>query len=642
MTTFFQSDSSPSDVLAAVRLLAQSLVPASGNGPPAKTLGLDGTFYVDRQDPLAPVLYGPKTNGAWGAGVPLVGPAGTNGFRISLSALKAAPISERASIYNNGLWIWMLGDYSGQADDLSVVKSDSTALTIGAWVNPLLRPTGFLQIRHKRGEQGTYARTALQLSKIGGFDGNNGTISAHHWIDPDLDDNIVKRENGVPVHGMIQRALDYAPIGCTLGFLNGDYRTTDTIVQRRYMHLAGSYTTRIQGVFSDNLRNLFEVKLQNGPYGLGGDARSLSYVGIDWYMAVGGLGAFLLDTSTNGLVPNLFAEFMRCGFDGPGTGDGYAARIRGLTTQGHKFTLSEFNNTLFLDGCADGVNVDQCRMGGAKVGVITDIAPGAFQTNFTRNLIVCRDGSFWIRNGSQMHFENNQMEQIGVNQSATRAHVRIAPESYVAKCIRFLMNNFGAGSNLDYSIVAQGIGINLLDGMEIDRNVFNTTATGIDIVLNNAEVQWTRIGPSNELRGNRGGATVDANGYASPNSLDTKTLLVVTDNAVGTYGLWKAAALNSAWTSNGGRTPKFYKSYDDTLLISGVVGGGAVGDTLFNLADGYRTPIQTTRVVACGGGFAVLRMEANGDVIVQSSQGGPIDIGMCIPVSGRASYAPSV
>jgi hypothetical protein len=42
-----------------------------GAGPPASPLGVDGDFYIDNAAPSALVIYGPKTGGAWGAGVPL-------------------------------------------------------------------------------------------------------------------------------------------------------------------------------------------------------------------------------------------------------------------------------------------------------------------------------------------------------------------------------------------------------------------------------------------------------------------------------------------------------------------------------------------------------------------------------------------
>lgn len=49
----------------------------SGAGAPGAGVGTNGDFYVDN---TAHVFYGPKTAGAWGAGVSMQGTAGTNGL----------------------------------------------------------------------------------------------------------------------------------------------------------------------------------------------------------------------------------------------------------------------------------------------------------------------------------------------------------------------------------------------------------------------------------------------------------------------------------------------------------------------------------------------------------------------------------
>lgn len=48
----------------------------NGSGAPAAGLGVDGDFYIDTTGNL---IYGPKTAGAWGAGVSIVGPTGNTG-----------------------------------------------------------------------------------------------------------------------------------------------------------------------------------------------------------------------------------------------------------------------------------------------------------------------------------------------------------------------------------------------------------------------------------------------------------------------------------------------------------------------------------------------------------------------------------
>ena len=48
----------------------------SGAGAPSSGTGVDGDFYIDTSGNL---IYGPKTAGAWGSGVSIVGPAGPTG-----------------------------------------------------------------------------------------------------------------------------------------------------------------------------------------------------------------------------------------------------------------------------------------------------------------------------------------------------------------------------------------------------------------------------------------------------------------------------------------------------------------------------------------------------------------------------------
>ena len=63
------------------------------------------------------------------------GPAGpASNTRLSLSELKAAPITDRTSLYDGALWTWTAGDFTGKADNASVVQSDNIQITEGAWV----------------------------------------------------------------------------------------------------------------------------------------------------------------------------------------------------------------------------------------------------------------------------------------------------------------------------------------------------------------------------------------------------------------------------------------------------------------------------------------------------------------------------
>lgn len=61
-------------------------------------------------------------------------PGPSNNTRMTLAQLKAAPVSDKTSLYDGKLWTWTLGDYSARASDPNVVKSDANPLTTGAWV----------------------------------------------------------------------------------------------------------------------------------------------------------------------------------------------------------------------------------------------------------------------------------------------------------------------------------------------------------------------------------------------------------------------------------------------------------------------------------------------------------------------------
>ncbi|HEX8413853.1 MAG TPA: hypothetical protein VF637_08205, partial [Sphingomicrobium sp.] len=61
-----------------------------------------------------------------------VGPS--NNTRLTLALLKAASITDKTSLYDGSLWTWETAAAPYTADDIKVVKANSTPLTVGAWV----------------------------------------------------------------------------------------------------------------------------------------------------------------------------------------------------------------------------------------------------------------------------------------------------------------------------------------------------------------------------------------------------------------------------------------------------------------------------------------------------------------------------
>lgn len=52
----------------------------------------------------------------------------------TLADLKTYAVSANTVLYDSATFKWTLGDYSGQADDVNIIKADSTALSVGAWL----------------------------------------------------------------------------------------------------------------------------------------------------------------------------------------------------------------------------------------------------------------------------------------------------------------------------------------------------------------------------------------------------------------------------------------------------------------------------------------------------------------------------
>lgn len=117
------------------------LQPLYGLGAPLSGQGLPGQVYYDLTPPVT--LYGPKDpETGWGSGVVLQGQDGTPGTAnstfITLADMKAAPLSNRSYILTtpNGATTYgfVAGDFTGQANDITVVQLNSVPLNQGALV----------------------------------------------------------------------------------------------------------------------------------------------------------------------------------------------------------------------------------------------------------------------------------------------------------------------------------------------------------------------------------------------------------------------------------------------------------------------------------------------------------------------------
>jgi len=72
-------------------------------------------------------------------------PGPSNNTRVDLATLKAANTADLTSLYNGSLWTWTLGDFTGQSNDINIVKANSTPLSVGAWVQQRANKVTFRQ-----------------------------------------------------------------------------------------------------------------------------------------------------------------------------------------------------------------------------------------------------------------------------------------------------------------------------------------------------------------------------------------------------------------------------------------------------------------------------------------------------------------
>jgi hypothetical protein len=121
-------------LVVAAENARDAVKPIYGDGPPSPSQGVDGSWYRDMSDPFNPVEYF-KIGATWTARGSLRGDPGPQGYSVvNLPQLKAAPTTDGPLNYDSAVWEFRAGNYTGQADDVDVVQSDTVALSSGAWV----------------------------------------------------------------------------------------------------------------------------------------------------------------------------------------------------------------------------------------------------------------------------------------------------------------------------------------------------------------------------------------------------------------------------------------------------------------------------------------------------------------------------
>lgn len=454
----------------------------------------------------------------------------------------------------------------------------------------------------------------------------------------------------------LQALFDNVPNGSTIHFPQDSYRTEDTVSVTRQIAVEG-HGARVSGFMgSDPTKDLFKVAIAE-PAPNGGDVRGWQFQNLVCAVNEGGRDCLRIE---KGPLAGMFQSIIRGNrLSVPEASPGAALRITEVPSSFHVIEDNTIINQVWLDRCADGCRIFRNMILGQKPSVKVDVVEGAFRTQIVMNTLLGRDGAVEIYGGSEVDIFQNQIEQQGVNANAlVKSHIIIYPSSQKIRDIQIVSNNFGGGTNLDYSIWAKGPGGPIpahcdIEGVFIDRNVFNRTSDGnYDIVLYDAGVRYTKIGPNNRLRGigpNRGNVDwADINlGVVTANTLNAQDLLRIVDNGLGTYGVWKGPSTLNLQNGWGPGTFRYRKSLDSMLQFRGLLAGASatltVGTVIGTLPEGFRPPNRVYVTAEQGGTQYLFSITAAGEITVAGTT--PPATAQCrisesFYVNGEVAYDP--
>jgi hypothetical protein len=346
-------------------------------------------------------------------------------------------------------------------------------------------------------------------------------------------------------HAAIQAALDEAPLGSTIVFPPGVYQTTGLLMTRRlsWRFDPGAALYGV-GLKANPLKPILDIRIDSE----GAPGSSMYFDGVIIGLAVDGGGeefdaeATVNIESQEGVDEPLIGLMWRGGFiDARDNQTGPALRIAGYTTQMHTFIGADIQNQVHLDGCADACRFVYNNVFGIKTGFLVDLEAGAFRTLIAHNVITARDGALTLVNGSRVDFLYNQVEQgvvegrpSNVNANDEQASVILAAAEDPLREINIIGNNFGGGENVELSLSMKTDSGATIEDVNIERNTWGETNSGVDIEIKDAGVKYTRIAADQSLRGERGGGGFTTYPAYASNTLDVNTLLNVVDNGLGT------------------------------------------------------------------------------------------------------------
>lgn len=411
------------------------------------------------------------------------------------------------------------------------------------------------------------------------------------------------------MRGLLEEAFAAAPIGSTLYVPPGVLKVSKaTALGAAYcLQVTRQVNLWCDGVIRADLSDLdsaidiFNIAVSDA--GGNGDVRNMQWR-LRSFFNGGGRSSIRLEPNLPVIRFALLGGGIQ-GLNGPAAffGGNIAGTICERVDVSNGLEFGEFGGVFH----ADQITVKSCNIHGDRTAVKIDAIFGAYTHLIQGNFLVSKNGAVDIVNGSQVKILDNQIEQNGLNAHPYTTSIAIQGTRFASESCDILGNNFGGGTNVNYSILTVNA-----NKTAIDRNDFNVPGSA-DIVLASSGTRNTKIGSGNRYRGGSRGANGLSDLYLSDQGIAN----------VG-YNRFVMSLINqNGWSS----ADLSIRVSDNVAHLSGTLTGGTLttGTLIGTLPLGYRpfAVIKVSVYTNAGGGW--IQISTNGQVTVVSLPGGTVD-----------------
>jgi hypothetical protein len=271
----------------------------------------------------------------------------------------------------------------------------------------------------------------------------------------------------------------------------------------------------------------------------------------------------------------------------------------------------------YLDNVGDSVVLNRNTTTGSGVGYYVNQLGTAANIAIRDGNCTSAGGGLNQVKGANLIFEGMQVECPSAFTGSNNAAVSVyRPSGGSIYNTKILNNSINTQGNPLYCVYLNFAVQTIIDGNEL----YCDTATGAHIFID-TDARDTIIG-NNKY-------------YSRTTGLEV--LPIITNNGIGTVGVWNAAAITLAgWTSQG--TPAenalgFFKDRDGTVQLRGRVAGAAAasGSVLFTLPVGFRPNVKAYQISAFGAvafvrGEVIMLVESTGTVKILTNNATSVDL----------------